>query len=130
MPYPHLQWQHTLHVHPSKIILAAADFALASFNLSMIAHCDVQMGQAVKASHTNENTKDDAALVNIIDGAGVGKTRILEEVQACADMPSWHSLPKLELGTETKQVSCWAALLMSLTQRMQTVRNAAVWLSM
>ena len=77
-------------------------------------YCAAQMVRAVKASRTDDHTRDDAVLVNIIDGAGVGKTRILEEIQACADMPSWHSLPKLELGTETLQVKSWAALILSL----------------
>ena len=68
------------------------------------------MGRAMRASRTPDLSRGDASLLTIIDGAGVGKTRIQEEIQACADMPSWSSLPKLGLNEETQQVKMGASL--------------------
>ncbi len=68
------------------------------------------MGQAIRASRTEDLSREDASLLTIVDGAGVGKTRIQQEIQACADMPSWNSLPKLGLNKETLQVKMQASL--------------------
>ena len=64
--------------------------------------------KAVKVTHEKELTREDASLTCVVDGAGVGKTRILELLRLCAEDPAWHNLCKLEIKGETLQVMSWA----------------------
>lgn len=76
----------------------------------------MQIVKVLNGLSEDELTKDDAVLLALISGAGAGKSRILEELHCCGDIPRWATLAMLDLGKDSKalQVRPRLALLSRL----------------
>lgn len=75
---------------------------------------------AMEAARISDPTREHATLAAVIDGAGQGKTRILEELQACADIPLWPTLLKLKLGLGSEALQVGLSMMVSLHVVMAT----------